>query len=179
MSSGQGAGEDREYAPQRVQGRDWKLLSSTMLERGVDMLWSSALLIAPAAASLNTLSLHLTCISAATCHRPVSLWQILPRAQSPDALTAPSFIWGCYYHFTNYNFRKTLDLFRYLARGVNFNVLVTIQGFAELIVDEVVVKPPCKSCSSRAPVYMAGLGMRSDVDWWKKSNTNKHNKLII
>ena len=53
---------------------------------------------------------------------------------------------GFDYNFTDYDCRRTLQLFKqHLARGVNFHVsCCLIQGFLEIIVGESIVKSPYK-----------------------------------
>ena len=59
------------------------------------------------------------------------------------------FTWGFDHNFTNYNFRQNnLDWFKqiYCQRGEQIKVSFEIQRFVEMIVGEIVAKPPYKMC---------------------------------
>ena len=54
--------------------------------------------------------------------------------------------WGFDYNFTNYNFRKTLDVVKIIyCQRSEIQCLFEIKGFVEIIVGESIVKSPFRS----------------------------------
>ena len=77
------------------------------------------------------------------CHGMVQIKQNTDRA--PGDVHVIYLIWGFDYNFTNYNFRETLDLLKYvLPEGSNSIALLKINVWFDIIVGEVVAKSPYK-----------------------------------